>query len=643
MQTAAENTGIERIERIGTGASGTVYKAVHNTGNESRIIALKCIHPHILRQAHAYTALEQEFRINQTLDSPQILKLHAVHYGLHDEDSFSISMEYMDGGSARQRLFKHGRFSSSETCTVGIAVCKALETAHGKGILHRDIKPHNILFDSTGAAKLADFGIAHAAARQCSSTAIGTADYCAPEIVRGELADQRSDLYSLAACLFELCTSRPVFPADSPQVTLMMHLEQAASEASALHPDIHPALSAAIARGLNKDPADRYLSAGDFRQHLEQVQEAVNSGSSVACQDQNSDKRIHSSHKSCAVCGSIFTGPVCLACAALAIPAGRGEDKIHVHIREQKKGGEVCRQQLRSSILSIVPETYLSISILQTNLPFMPFTLCKNLNISAATELTRRLKQAGISYTCTSKNPSHTSGDLKSFRKAVLRKHFKTSMQSLLKLGAMSMAGWQYFFHASSIRVLNFTILLPSIITLALLYSNLWQRMPRSEPKKKIDLHPVIRAFAETHGSLRSSRIQAMSDRLAQGFLLIHDMTEDSSLQAAIRETAGSISRLCLSASETEAVLNTLNPGNPAEFTEYRKLERILTQHIEVLLAVALTVDSTARRFYSNNMDALSHLQAMLGNLEQRISDLHSADHDLQGINQKEEFNADDR
>lgn len=641
MLTGINGETIERIERIGTGASGSVYKAIQRTAHDSRIIALKCIHPHILSRGQAHTALEQEFSINQMLDSPHILRLHSIY---RDQDSVSISMEYMEGGSARQRLFSRTRLNSAETCATGIAICRALEAAHSKGILHRDIKPHNILFDSRGSARLADFGIAHALARQCSAAVTGTADYCAPEIIRGEFADQRSDLYSLAACLFELCTGRPVFPADSPQMTLIMHMEKAAPEACCLITDIHPALSAAIAHGLNKDPADRYLSAEDFRERLERVQEAISSGLAEV-EPKQSRSRVNSSpHKTCAVCGSMHTSTVCLSCASLVMPAAqRKTDRgIDIHIRESRQGGEVCRQQLRSRLLSAIPEAYFSADRLKKGLPYMPFTLCRNLSTSAAAELTRRLKQAGITYTSSSRNPGWKSENLQGLRKASLRKHVKASIQDLIKAGTIMLGGWYYYYFIgiSSLGPLQFSILIPGAISLALLHTNLWQRRSQIRARKDCSLHPVLQKFAADYGMLRSGRIQAMSDRLAQRFMLMYDMIDDSVLQASVLDTARHIPELCLSASETEQTLSTLNSGDPSQFIEYSRLEQLMTQQIEIILMVALSTDRVAQRFFSNNTAVLSHLQEMLENLQQRISDLHSAGLELDYKHPKEEHHA---
>jgi serine/threonine protein kinase len=166
------------------------------------------------------------------------------------------------------------------TLAIGKQVCRALEVAHEEGIIHRDVKPQNLLVDPSGFLKVMDFGIARLARHQsepgagltAAGVVVGTPQYMAPEQLFGEAVDGRADLYSTGAVLFECVTGRPVFEAPSLVALLARHLEDTAPTPHVLNPDVPESFSVVILRALARRPDDRWPNAAELLQALERVQ-----------------------------------------------------------------------------------------------------------------------------------------------------------------------------------------------------------------------------------------------------------------------------------------------------------------------------------------------------------------------------------
>jgi serine/threonine-protein kinase len=182
-------------------------------------------------------------------------------------------MEYLDGRSLKELIVSRGPAPVNVALEYTRQMLAALRFAHRHGIVHRDIKPHNVLVDGEGRVKVTDFGIARAGASQMTEAGsiVGTAQYLSPEQARGGTVDQRSDLYSLGVVLYELLTGEAPFQGDTPVEIAMKHLSHAPEPASALRPGLPRELDWVVMRALAKDPDDRYQSAEEMDADLERV------------------------------------------------------------------------------------------------------------------------------------------------------------------------------------------------------------------------------------------------------------------------------------------------------------------------------------------------------------------------------------
>lgn len=190
-----------------------------------------------------------------------------------------IVMEYIDGKILR-KLMDAGRFEPKVAVHIALGILDALDESHRAGIIHRDIKPGNIMITQSGLVKVCDFGIAQAVEDPTNdpSAIVGTAQYFSPEQAKGDLIDGRSDLYSTAVVLFEMVTGTPLFTGDTSVSIAFQHVTQTAPRARSRRPELSPELDMVIARGLEKDRTARYRTAGEFAAALRAVTNLVGGG-----------------------------------------------------------------------------------------------------------------------------------------------------------------------------------------------------------------------------------------------------------------------------------------------------------------------------------------------------------------------------
>jgi len=253
-------------DKLGSGGMGTVYRAVDSRTRQT--VALKVLHPHLADDPDYVRRLQREARIAIELDCPYTVRV--FDYGQHGDQHY-LAMEFVEGQTLAKLMAERGKLTPDQARTIATHIALALDAAHQKGIVHRDIKPGNILIDKDGTAKVADFGIA----RDTGSTTItktgfflGTVQYSSPEALVGK-TDIRSDIYSLGIVLYQMLSGRVPFEADTPLAVMDMHRSQEPLGLDELETTAGSALGAVVRRCLAKRPEERYQSPRELLLYLD--------------------------------------------------------------------------------------------------------------------------------------------------------------------------------------------------------------------------------------------------------------------------------------------------------------------------------------------------------------------------------------
>ncbi|MEL7667476.1 MAG: Stk1 family PASTA domain-containing Ser/Thr kinase [Actinomycetota bacterium] len=256
------------IEKIGSGGMADVFKAVDDV--LGRTVAVKVLHPRYASDPTFVARFRQEAQAAANLSHPNIVNMY--DWG-RDGETYYIVMEYVKGTDLKSLVAQQGPLDPRKAAEYAAQVCSALAVAHGYDIIHRDIKPHNIVLAPDGTVKVMDFGIARAGNTTMTQTGsvLGTAQYISPEQAQGKQLSPASDLYSLGVTLYELVTGRPPFDADTPVATALQQVNDEPIPPRQVRASIPPALEAVILRAMRKNPAERYTSATEMRDDLRRV------------------------------------------------------------------------------------------------------------------------------------------------------------------------------------------------------------------------------------------------------------------------------------------------------------------------------------------------------------------------------------
>lgn len=255
-------------EKIGSGGMADVFKAVDDV--LGRTVAVKVLHPRYASEPDFVARFRQEAQAAANLSHPNIVNMY--DWG-REGDTYYIVMEYVNGTDLKTLIAQRGPLDPLKAAEYAAQVCAALSVAHGYDIIHRDIKPHNIVLTPDGTIKVMDFGIARAGNSTMTQTGsvLGTAQYISPEQAQGHPLSPASDLYSLGVTLYEMVTGRLPFNGESPVATALMQVNDEPVPPRQVRASIPPALEAVIMRAMRKNPADRYASAREMREDLLRV------------------------------------------------------------------------------------------------------------------------------------------------------------------------------------------------------------------------------------------------------------------------------------------------------------------------------------------------------------------------------------
>ena len=241
-----------------------------------RDVALKVMREEFADEEGFVERFRREAKNAASLTHPSIVQIY--DQGRSEDGTYYIAMEYVPGGTLKERIAEEGPLDPGEAAGIASRVAEALRAAHERDIVHRDIKPHNVLLSASGETKVADFGIARAASSKTiteTNLVLGTAAYMSPEQINGEHVGPASDLYSLGVVLYEMLTGEPPYRADDPIATAMQHLERPPPHPRDASPAVPEDLDALTARLLAKDPAARYASAADLAEDLRRVRDGL--------------------------------------------------------------------------------------------------------------------------------------------------------------------------------------------------------------------------------------------------------------------------------------------------------------------------------------------------------------------------------
>ncbi|HEY0758979.1 MAG TPA: tetratricopeptide repeat protein [Acidisarcina sp.] len=257
----------EVLEVLGHGGMGSVYKA--HDQELDRMVALKVIRPQLARITDIVDRFKQELRLSHQVTHKNVIRM----YDLGEDDGLRfITMEFIQGQSLHALIKERGKFSPEETVDILLQVCRALEAAHSVGVIHRDLKPQNIMQDAAGHIVVMDFGLARTLegdGMTQSGALVGTMEYMSPEQALGKELDQRSDIFALGLIAYEMLTGKMPFRAESALASLIKRTQERAEPVSTHDPAIPPTLSGVVSRCLERDITLRYKNTGEIIEDLE--------------------------------------------------------------------------------------------------------------------------------------------------------------------------------------------------------------------------------------------------------------------------------------------------------------------------------------------------------------------------------------
>ena len=267
------------VSRLGSGGMADVFLAEDQ--QLGRKVALKLLHRRFAEDPGFVERFRREAQAAAGLQHPNVVSVY--DRGAYD-GTYYIAMEYLSGRTLKQLVRDEAPLDPIRAIDITIQILKAARFAHRRGVIHRDLKPHNVIVDDQDHVKVTDFGIARAGASDMTETGsiMGTAQYLSPEQAQGLAVSESSDLYSIAVVLYELLTGRVPFDAESPVTIALKHVAEAPAPLRSINPNVPPDLDQVVLWALNKETGDRPVDADQFISVLEQAREAAIAGGGPA-------------------------------------------------------------------------------------------------------------------------------------------------------------------------------------------------------------------------------------------------------------------------------------------------------------------------------------------------------------------------
>jgi serine/threonine protein kinase/Tfp pilus assembly protein PilF len=261
------------IDELGKGGMGRVYRVLDKKLNEE--IALKLIKPEIAINKNTVERFSNELKIARKIGHKNVARMFDLN---EEKGTHYITMEYVRGEDLKKLIKKMGQLSAGQAIPIAIQICEGLGEAHRLGVVHRDLKPQNVMVDEDGNARIMDFGIARSAETKGitgGGVLIGTPEYMSPEQVEGKDVDHRSDIYSLGVILYEMVTGQVPFEGDTPFTIGVKHKSEKPKDPKELNAQIPDNLNQVILKCLEKERENRYQSAGELQNELTNIQKGI--------------------------------------------------------------------------------------------------------------------------------------------------------------------------------------------------------------------------------------------------------------------------------------------------------------------------------------------------------------------------------